>query len=362
MTSANASVPSSSRNLAKLRIDFYESGIGDTIIVTFPSGGIGLVDAHPSQHGHRPDIRQLVAGRKLHFVCLTHPHADHGVDLIPVLEQHPQIDAFWSTIFEVPAFVFGVEQTVNFPSPVQEFAAKMNQDWGEFLVDIFGAVIERKIPRHLLRSDLRERVIDGVDVHCLGPDESVQNLFFDAYKKKLTNPEVQVPDPNSISAILALKFGQSLVLLGADALKKNWEGAVKQHRKLGLPKARVLKVPHHGARNSFNLQRAAVNYLDICSYMPKAKAILFAGDAKHPDRDVYARLRERTKVMCLSNGTRAPLADTNPLRLQIPGARAARSAPVCNPVISIEMDVDGNVTILTGIGCDSCYRNRNFGG
>ena len=193
-----------------------------------------------------------------------------------------------------------------------------------------------------------------MDVHCLGPDESVQNSFFDAYKKKLTNPEVEVPDPNSISAILALKFGQSVVLLGADALKKNWESAVKQHRKLGLPKARVLKVPHHGARNSFNLQRDAVNYLDICSYAPKAKAVLFAGDAKHPDRDVYARLRERTEVMCLSNGTRAPLTDTNPLWLQIPGARATRPAPVCNPVVSIELDENGSVTMLSGIGCDSC--------
>jgi ribonuclease BN (tRNA processing enzyme) len=359
MTSANASVPSSSRNLAKLRIDFYESGIGDTIIVTFPSGGIGLVDAHPSQHGHRPDIRQLVAGRKLHFVCLTHPHADHGVDLIPVLERHPQIEEFWHTIHDIPALVYGVEQTVNFPSSVREHASKMNQDWGEFLFDLLAAVGERKIPRHLLRSDLRERFIDGVDVHCLGPDESVQNLFFDAYKKKLANPEVEVPDPNSISAILALKFGQSLVLLGADALRKNWESAVKQHRKLDLPKARVLKVPHHGARNSFNLQRDAVNYLDICSYTPKAKAVLFAGDAKHPDRDVYARLRERTEVMCLSNGTRAPLADSNPLRLQIPGARATRSAPVCNPVVSIEVDADGNVAILAGVGCDGCTRNNN---
>ena len=354
MTSANASAPSSSGNLAKLRIDFYESGIGDTIIVTFPSGGLGLVDAHPSPHTHRPEIRQRVSGRKLHFVCLTHPHADHGVDLIPVLERHPQIGAFWSTIFEVPAFIFGVEQTANFPSPVRRFAAKMNQDWGEFLVDILSAVIDRKIPRHLLRSDLREQVIDGVEIFCLGPDESLQNSFFDAYKKKLSDPAVEVPDPNSISAILALRFGQSVVLLGADALKRNWESAVRQHRKLGLPKARVLKVPHHGARNAFNLKRDSVNYLDICSHAPKATAVLLAGDAKHPDRDVYARLRERTDVVCLSNGTRAPLAGINPLRLQIPGARAVRRAPVCNPVVSIELDRDGNVAVVAGVGCDAC--------
>ena len=278
--------------------------------------------------------------------------------MIPVLEGYPQVEEFWSTIFEIPAFIFGVEQTPNFPSPVQQFAAKMNQDWGEFLVDLFGAVIERKIPRRLLRSDLRERVIDGVEVHCLGPDEFVQNSFFDAYKKKLTNPEVEVPDPNSISAILALKFGQSVVLLGADALRKNWESAVKHHRKLGLPKAQVIKVPHHGARNAFNLKKNAVTYLDICSHVPKARAVLFAGDAKHPDRDVYARLRARTEVLCLSNGTRSPRTDTNPLRLQIPGARAAHSAPVCNPVVSVELDSGGNVTVRSGTNCESCVLAR----
>jgi len=340
--------------LGKLRVDFYESGIGETITVTFPSGGVGIVDAHPSQHSYRPDILQLIAGRTLHFVCLTHPHADHGVDLIPVLEQHPHIPEFWSTIFEIPAFIFGVEQTVSFPSPVREFAAKMNQDWGEFLVDLFGAVIERKIPRRLLRSDLHEYIIDGVEVHCLGPDESAQNSFFDAYVKKLTSPHVEVPDPNSISAILAFKFGQSVVVLGADALKKNWESAVKHFRKRALPKARLLKAPHHGARNSFNLQKDNITYLDICSNSPKAKAVLFAGDAKHPDRDVYTRLRERTEVFCLSNGRRPPVIDTNPLRLQIPGARIAHPAPICNPVVSLELEEEGNVNVLAGVSCEAC--------
>src|SRR5436190_10353163 len=156
MTSANVNANLSSKSLEKLKVDFYESAVGDTIIVTFPSGGIGLVDAHPSRHTHRPEILKLVDGKKLHFVCLTHPHADHGVDLIPVLEKHPEVSEFWSTIFEIPAFIFGIEQTVNFPSPVQKFAAKMNQDWGEFLVDVFGAVIQRKISRTLLHSGLRE--------------------------------------------------------------------------------------------------------------------------------------------------------------------------------------------------------------
>ncbi len=339
--------------MGNLKLDFYESGIGDTILITFPSGGIGIVDAHPSQTSQRPDIQKIVAGKTVVFVCLTHPHADHGVDLIPVLQAHPQVSEFWSTIFDLPAFIFGVEQTPNFPSPVQEFAAKMNEDWGAFLIDLFGAVVDRKIPRHLLKSNNRERVIDGVEVHCLGPDESVANGFFDAYKKKLTNPQAEVPDPNTISAILALKFGKSLVLLGADALKRNWDAAVALSRKRKLPKACVLKVPHHGAKNAFRSNHKATTYLDICSRKPTAKAVLFAGDAKHPDAEVYAKLRERAEVYCLSNG-RKRSAQANPLQIQLPGARSASAAPVCNPVVSFEVDRNGNINVLAGHSCEHC--------
>jgi ribonuclease BN (tRNA processing enzyme) len=106
---------------ARLRLDFYESGVGETIVITFPSGGLGLVDAHPSQHSDRPNIRDIVKGKNLHFVCLTHPHSDHGIDLVSVLEEHPNVAAFWHTIFEIPALIYGAEQTVNFPSSLSDF-------------------------------------------------------------------------------------------------------------------------------------------------------------------------------------------------------------------------------------------------
>jgi hypothetical protein len=302
-------------------------------------------------HSIRPDILDIIKGKKLHFVCLTHPHADHGVDLVDVLERHQDIGEFWHTISEIPAFIFGVEQCVNFPSSVREYASKMNQDWAEFLFDILAAVKERNIPRHHLRSDLSPRAIDGVEIYCLSPDESVQNQYFSAYEKKLSNPKIEVPDPNLISAVLALRLGQGVVLLGSDALKRNWESAVAHYRKRSLPKARVLKVPHHGARNSLNLQRHAVSYLDICSHDPKAEAVIFAGDAKHPDRDVFEKLRSRAETICLSNGRKPTSGNTNPLHLQLPGARAVYPAPVCNPVVSLEMDAEGSVNVISGVGC-----------
>jgi len=338
--------------LEKLRIDFYESGVGETIVITFPSGGLGLVDAHPSQHSFRPEIQELVHGKKLHFVCLTHPHADHGVDLVTVLQSHQQIEAFWHTVFDIPALIYGVEQTVNFPSEVREYASKMNQDWGEFLFDIFAAVIDRKIERHPLRSDLEPLVIEGIEIHCLSPDQSVLNAYFSAYKDKLTDPMIELPNPNSISAVLALRLGQGVVLLGADALKKNWATAVTRYQKRSLPKARIFKVPHHGGKDALDLQHRAKNYLDICSHAPNAKAVIFAGDAKHPNADVFNKLRLRTDTLCLSNGRKATLGNTNPLRLQLPGARAVYPAPICNPIISFEIDEGGKVNVLAGVRCE----------
>ncbi len=362
MNNESANVTSSSKQLQKLRLDFYESGIGETIIITFPSGGLGIVDAHPSKNAGRPAILKLIEGKQIHFVCLTHPHKDHGSDLVPVLEKHTVINSFWHTIYDIPAFVYGIEETVNFPSAVREYASKMNQDWGEFFVDIIGAVVQRDIPRHELRSNQMPEDIDGVEVHCLSPDENVQNSFFKTYRDKLKNTKIKLPDPNLLSAVLALRFGESVVLLGADALKENWTSALRNYHKRGLPKARILKVPHHGARNALDLGKNAKTYLDVCSHQPNAKAVIFAGDAKHPDGDVFDKIRSRADTICLSNGRKSTFVKPNPLNLQLPGASFVYPAPVCNPVVSFELDAHGNVSVIAGAMCQQGCTPQNMSG
>jgi len=345
-------VTSSSKNSPKLRLDFYESGVGETIVITFPSGGLGIVDAHPSNHHHRPGILDLVKGKDIHFVCLSHPHKDHGKDLVPILEQHKGIKSFWHTIYNIPAFIYCIEETVNFPSEMRDYATKLNQDWGEFFVDIIGAVADQDIPTHELRSNLVADEIDGVEIHCLGPDEELQNSFSKTYTDKLKNLKIKLPDPNLLSAILALKFGDTVVLLGADALRENWESALKNYHKRNLPKAKILKVPHHGARNAIDFGRNAKTYLDACSNEPKVKAVIFAGDSKHPDDDVYSRIRSKAETICLSNGRKPNLGNGNPLGLQLPGATFVYPAPVCNPVVSFEIDMNGNVSVENGNFCN----------
>jgi hypothetical protein len=324
------------------------------MIITFPSGGIGVVDAHPSQDQLRPEILALVAGKQIHFVCLSHPHADHGIDLVPIVKSHKPITEFWHTVSDIAAFFFfPVTETENFPSPMRPLAAALRARYAKFLIDLFHGVIDRKIKMHQLRSDLQKKTIDDVEIHCISPEESIQHEVIDAYRRRHAGEGVKIPDSNLLSAILVLVYAGRAVILGADGLKKNWQTAIQLYRELKLPRASILKVSHHGASNSIVLNKKGVpNYLDLCSRNPDCHAVFVGGDSKHPDRNVFLRVRNRLETVCVSNGLRASSA--NPLNVAIPGARAAKSATICNPQVSIEIAPDGNVVRRVGGPCADC--------
>jgi hypothetical protein len=355
----SACATSSSPNSGNLRIDFYESGRGDTIVVTFPDGGLGVVDAHPSPSKSRPGILEIIGERALHFVCLTHPRADHGVDLVPLLRAPQKPDQFWHTTSDINPFVYRLGEAVNFPSDQSGRAREMAEGWANFHIDIWGAVVERDIPQRRLRAGLEPVTIDGVDVHVLSPEEHIHDRFFKYWMQKARDPRIEPPDRNALSAILALRFGESVVLLGADALQENWRDAAKRYRKHELPKAIVLKVPHHGARNAIDLNPYSKKptYFDLCRHDAdlKCHAVLFAGDSRHPDPKVQEKLKARTRLFCLSNGIASAPTVANPLGIEIEGARAVRrNIPVCNPVVSFEILKAGEVKVLAGGSCEEC--------
>jgi ribonuclease BN (tRNA processing enzyme) len=344
-------------------VDFFESGAGETIRITFPDGGLGVVDAHPSTTtGSRPKILDLVDGKRIHFVCLTHPHADHGKDLIPILRDHPDLDSFWHTLSDVSVFVFSGGQIPNYRSPFQEVVREFHAGWGRFLTEIYGHVGKRKLPHRKLRADLESIEIAGVQIHFLSPEESEQNRFTAAYQEIAQGKRKGYPDPNAVSAILALEYGGHVVLLGADALKTNWSQAIEKYRRLRLPKAAIFKVPHHGASNAFDSRKKKPNYLDLAS--KETFSVLFAGDSNHPDPQVEERLRSKTSLGCLINGKRCQLqgTDPNPLEIELPGAIAvSQDITPCQHQISFAIDAGGSITQTAGHRCDGCSIWKGIG-
>ena len=340
-----------------LKLDFYESGRGDTIVVTFPGGGLGIVDAHPSPTACRPEILQILGGKIVHFVCLTHPHADHGRDLIPVLESHDRVEEFWHTNSDILPFIYRLREVPSWPSEVREFALQMSGGFANFLIDLYGAIVERSIPIHIVRADQEPRIYDGVEVFAISPEEAIQQQFLDYWLDKAGDATAKRPDPNLLSAILILRWGRSVVVLGADALRQNWRTAVQRYQRLKIPKALVLKVPHHGALNSLDARRHSRErgYLDICLHSEEQRccSILFAGDVSHPNERVYERLLGRTEVYCLSNGLNAGVKAVD-LGIELEGARPVGDVAPCQPVISVALDTFGNLKVIEGVSCSDC--------
>jgi hypothetical protein len=251
-TSAEASSPRSSKNSAKLTVDFYESSDGETIILEFPDGGIGVVDAHPSSEQTRPPILELIGTRRIHFVCLTHPHADHGIDLIPILKERRPIGAFWHTNPSVSSFVYHcVTERPNYPSPVRDFANQLADGWADFLLDLYSSMDD--LPERTLHSQVKPIELAGARIWVLGPDEQNAKEFVKMYKKRASGIPKALPNPNLLSAILGIEYGGALLVLGSDALKAAWNDALQVHNAARLPRALALKVPHHGASNALAL-------------------------------------------------------------------------------------------------------------
>lgn len=336
-----------------LRVDFFESGKGETIIITFPSGGIGIVDAHPSALVPRPSIQSLIKDKTIHFVCLTHPHADHAVDLIEILKDRDDFE-FWDTLSDIKLFFYGVTERNKFPSPVDKLAEQLNKNNAAIFLELFGNVLKKKVKRHKLCDNSSPVEIDQVELFCLSPSEDILNSFFNSYLQIAKGKKKHEPDLNEISAVIGVKYGETVIILGGDALKKNWNGAYGKAHKINLPRALIFKVPHHGAANALNIKSYKNNrsYLELCRNDNGTRAILFAGDSFHPDKDVYKKLRERTVLHCTANGLKTHFI--NPLNLNIIDAKCITPSKVCNPVLSFTCDDKGSIISSTGHSCDNC--------
>jgi len=331
-----------------LRLTFAESGRGETILIEFPSGEVAIVDSYPSASNCRPKIEDEIQGRQVAFVCLTHPHTDHGLGLIGVVKS-AKVDQFWHSMTDIEPFINLVVQAPKFRSPLAPLAEKIRERRAKFMLDLWSTVKCRGV-KSLSFDDSREAVEAGeVKIHFLAPERQFLSKEFERLHRFLKD-KGPAPDPNRFSLVLGLEYRGTLILLGGDALKAGWRTAYQKWRKNKLPKAAVLKIPHHGGINAFDLaatgeSKKPVNCWDFC--VKKPIAIIFAGDFQHPDPEILQILEARTELHSFFD-LQANVQRQNPLRLHTIGARAVdqslRPQTFCK--IIVEVDSNGKVRLI----------------
>jgi len=243
------------RTKGKLEVTVLDVGQGDSLFVVFPSSKTLLIDGGGAFSGFpgREVVYSVDPGeeavspylwsrgfKKLDVVALTHAHQDHIGGLTAILENF-QIGRLWiGREVSSPAF-----------ARLEELAR------------------ERKIPvEHEFQGE--SFLWDGVEGEFLWPD--------------IAPGEMVTAARNDDSLVLSLHYGNRALLLPGDAEKES-ERAILAENNADVLRADVLKVGHHGSKNSTTPQLLA-------AVQPRV-GIISAGEGNlygHPSPELLERL------------------------------------------------------------------------
>lgn len=344
--------------MRKIKLDFYESGKGETTIITFPDESVGIIDAFPSasSNGKRPDILSLVQGKTIRFVCLSHPHDDHAKDLVPIIK-NSNPEEFWNTVPDSRSFFYALTEENEFKDVLSTNYLNYRKETTKSLVQLFGYARTSKINQMKISDRTKSMNIEGVNLSFLAPSISSLSCYSCGIENAIgenKNRELNFPNANLISSVILLEFGGFIFVHGGDTEAEQWICAHKNWEVEGRKMAGLFKIPHHGAYNGLfpkiQLKKKGVkNYSKM--FDMNSKVILF-GNSNHPDKEVFNKIQNKTKdIFCLINQFSSKAQ--NPLG--IPGGRIRnKNIPPCNTVVSIEVDESGTIKVLQGKPCKYC--------
>lgn len=206
----------------KLYVRFLDVGQGDSALITTPQGRQVLVDGGPDE-SVLLGLGEVLPYMKnyLDVVVLSHPDADHAAGLIPVLERYEV------GVLYVPASF----KETEIAQRVMELAE------------------ETGTPVVLVDKTDDVQIETGVVLDFLAPLErvSIENM-----------------EANEESLVVRLEFGERSVLFTGDITQTEENALLSAGVDL---RSEVLKVPHHGSKNSSSLAfvQAVSPQVAVCS-------------------------------------------------------------------------------------------------
>ena len=274
-----------------LGIHVLGEGFGESIVITFPSGAVGVVDCFARRlkvGGHEDRIkanptlrflRQTLKAERLAFVALTHPHEDHGRGLSHLLcDYQGAIDEIWlfagfETIDLGRYLAAAVSRKRQLPieqlldDPPGTFANEMMK-----IREIVDEELSTKgggTARYRLFQGTKRVKITGeplITIRFIGPADGMAHAYIsemtDGVRQIVQDDGAVAPDweptainHNRISPSLMLEFGDTRILLGGDMETEAWAEVEReidqQESELRGLECHLVKVSHHGSATGF---------------------------------------------------------------------------------------------------------------
>lgn len=233
-----------------LEITVIDVGQGNSILVRLPGGKNMLIDGGGFPESSFDTGRTVVAPflyheriGKIDTVVLTHPHPDHLLGLIYILNNF-NVRNVWKSSLPV--------DTEDFP------------EWNK-------AIESNNIDVHLLSDKSQQKIIHGAALKVLWPsddsDKATGNLYYD--------------EVNNSSLVLKITFGRISFLITGDISADVEKQLIRSGADL---RSDVLIMPHHGSNHS--------NSPEFIKAVACRYAIVSAGKSnvfKHPHPAVIGR-------------------------------------------------------------------------
>lgn len=252
-----------------LKFYFFNVGHGDSIAINFPDNTWGIIDCNLKTHKEEPSVLKFLKKKEvteLRFLCLTHPHEDHfnGFDQI-IAYYKEKTGQFWT-----------------YGPPLKSIKEKSKySSFQKFLKDLM--VINKRKRNFVsqINKGFCHPDIGGVKIEVLNPDTQFVNEFS---HKTLFNENLDI---NELSIVFKFTYGDTTILLGADATEKIWNVIIDEEENI---KSNILKVSHHGSKES-----TTKRVLDKITIKDETYSIISTDGKKHglPHQEVINLLNKR---------------------------------------------------------------------
>lgn len=237
---------------SRLHVFVAGPGYGEGIAVAMPERGWIVVDGCQISDGRLPLLAVLdrwrTADEPVDALLLTHPHSDHAFGIREMIEEVEPLRIGLTTSPSTPERVFtAILDPTAASGPLERQHRRVVQD-------ALLAIQQRlDSPADLLP------LVDGtaVPVSSAIASASVRSpepAIVEAWLRSGVRS-----DPNELSAVIEIAFGDTRVVLGSDlptfsangrALAGGWNQVMPLHPQLGAHHG--LKIPHHGSPMAFH--------------------------------------------------------------------------------------------------------------